>query len=77
MRIAREPPARRPRIASPDEVRDIGYLGDVSIYKVQLESGFVMKAAAANLTRLIERPIGWDDRVWLTWAPDAGVVLTK
>jgi putrescine transport system ATP-binding protein len=26
---------------------------------------------------LIERPIGWDDRVWLTWAEDAGVVLTK
>jgi putrescine transport system ATP-binding protein len=36
-----------------------------------------MKAAVANRTRLIERPIGWDDRVWLSWAPDAGVVLTR
>ena len=34
-------------------------------------------AAAANKTRLIERPIGWDDRVWLSWSPDAGVVLTR
>ena len=77
VRIAREPPAAPAENCVAGEVRDIGYLGDVSIYKVQLESGFVMKAAAANLTRLIERPIGWDDRVWLTWAPDAGVVLTK
>jgi putrescine transport system ATP-binding protein len=29
------------------------------------------------MTRLIERPIGVDDRVWLTWAPEAGVVLTR
>jgi putrescine transport system ATP-binding protein len=58
-------------------VWDIGYLGDLSIYKVKLDNGFVMKVAAANVTRLIERPISWDDRVWLTWSPDAGVVLTR
>jgi putrescine transport system ATP-binding protein len=77
VRIAREPPATAAENCVAGKVRDIGYLGDVSIYKVELESGFVMKAAAANLTRLIERPIGWDDRVWLTWAADAGVVLTR
>jgi putrescine transport system ATP-binding protein len=58
-------------------VWDIGYLGDLSIYKVKLDNGFVMKVAAANVTRLVERPISWDDRVWLTWSPDAGVVLTR
>ena len=59
------------------QVWDIGYLGDLSIYKVALDSGFVIKAALANMTRLVERPIGWDDRVWLTWAADAAVVLTR
>jgi putrescine transport system ATP-binding protein len=59
------------------QVRSIGYLGDLSIYKVKLESGFVMKAALANMTRLVERPIGWDDRVWLHWPADAAVVLTR
>jgi len=34
-----------------------------------------MKAAAANMTRLIERPIGRDDRVWLHWPADAALVL--
>ena len=78
LRIAHAPPRRCGRdncVAGAD--RDIGYLGDVSVYKVRLDNGFVMKAAAANMTRLIERPFGWDDRVWLSWAPDAGVVLTR
>src|SRR5262245_20260655 len=58
-------------------VRDIAYLGDLSIYKVALDSGFMMEAATANLTRMIERPISWDDRVWLTWDAAAGIVLTQ
>jgi putrescine transport system ATP-binding protein len=58
-------------------VRDIAYLGDLSIYKVALDSGFVMKVATANLTRVIERPISWDDRVWLTWDAAGGIVLTQ
>jgi putrescine transport system ATP-binding protein len=58
-------------------VRDIAYLGDLSIYKVALDNGFVMEAASANLTRMIERPISWDDRVWLSWDAAAGIVLTQ
>jgi putrescine transport system ATP-binding protein len=58
-------------------VRDIAYLGDLSIYKVALDNGLVMEAATANLTRVIERPISWDDRVWLTWDAAAGIVLTQ
>jgi putrescine transport system ATP-binding protein len=58
-------------------VRDIAYLGDLSIYKVALDNGFVMAAATANLARVIERPISWNDRVWLTWDAAAGIVLTQ
>ena len=58
-------------------VRDIAYLGDLSVYNIALDNGFVMHAAAANLTRLIERSISWDDRVWLTWDASAGIVLTQ
>ncbi len=58
-------------------VVDVGYLGDMSIYKVRLDNGLDMRAAVANRTRLIERPIGAGDRVWLSWLPEAGVVLTQ
>jgi hypothetical protein len=26
---------------------------------------------------MIERPISWDDRVWLTWDAAGGIVLTQ
>jgi putrescine transport system ATP-binding protein len=77
VRIARDPPASTEENCVAGTVDNIGYLGDLSIYKVRLDNGFVMKAAVANVTRLIERPIGWDDRVWLSWAPEAAIVLTK
>jgi hypothetical protein len=37
----------------------------------------VMKAALANLRRKLEDSIGSGDQVWLTWSPDALVVLTQ
>jgi putrescine transport system ATP-binding protein len=58
-------------------VVDIGYLGGVSIYKVRLDEGTVMKAAIANVARLTETPIGPGDEVWLSWPPAAAVVLTN
>jgi putrescine transport system ATP-binding protein len=75
VRISREPAADKNCVAG--QVWDIGYLGDMSIYKVHLDSGLDMKAAVANQTRLTERPIGWDDRVWLSWPREAAVVLER
>ena len=76
LRITREPPPGEDnRIAG--TVWDIGYLGDISLYQVKSDAGPMFKASVANLTRLIERPITWDDRVWLTFAPEAAVVLTQ
>ena len=77
VRITREPPASANENCVAGEVWDIGYLGDVSIYKVKLDNGFLMKASVVNVNRAVERPIVWDDRVWLSWTPDAGVVLTR
>jgi len=77
VRIAQEAPGRAEENCVAGEVTDIGYLGDLAIYKVRLDSGTIMKTAVANVTRLVERPIAWDDRVWLTWAPEAAMVLTR
>jgi putrescine transport system ATP-binding protein len=77
VRIARELPARPEENCVAGTVGTIGYLGDLSIYQVRLDNGFVMKAAVVNVTRLVERAIGWDDRVWLSWTPEAATVLTR
>ncbi len=57
------------------EVWDIGYLGNLSIYHVKLDSGAMITTAQTNRTRDTDRPITWEDRVYLTWTPDAGIVL--
>jgi putrescine transport system ATP-binding protein len=76
VRIAHAPPTEGENCVV-GQVGNIGYLGDLSVYKVRLDNGIVMKAAVANVTRLVERPIGWDDRVWLSWTPEAAMVLTR
>jgi putrescine transport system ATP-binding protein len=58
-------------------VTDIGYLGTMSLYKVRLDDGLVLKAAVMNEQRQAARTIHVDDRVWLSWAPEAGVLLTE
>jgi putrescine transport system ATP-binding protein len=59
------------------QVTEIGYLGDLSVYKVRIDARLVMKASLANMTRTIEQPINWGDQVSLTWSADALVVLTR
>jgi len=75
--IGLDPPADTAVNALDGEVWDIGYLGDVSIYHVRLKTGATVKATVTNRTRMVERPITWEDKVWLTWGRDAGVVLVK
>ena len=70
------PPAGTPNVLT-GEVWDIGYLGDISVYRVRLDGGSIVKATVANLTRIVERPITWEDKVFLTWPVDAGVILVK
>jgi putrescine transport system ATP-binding protein len=77
LRIGHVAPAGEMENVVSGRVWDIDYRGDVSIFQVRLDNGVVIKAAAANITRLIERPISIDDQVWLAWGPGAGVVLTK
>ncbi|MEP2707047.1 MAG: ABC transporter ATP-binding protein [Roseibium sp.] len=59
-------------------VWDIAYLGDVSIFhaKVGEEGHDIVRATMANVSRLVENPITWDDEVALTFGRDAGVILT-
>jgi len=58
-------------------VVDIGYLGDLSLYRLRTETGVALQAAIANSEPLIARGIGWNDKVWLSFAPEAAIVLTR
>ncbi|MCA0277906.1 MAG: ABC transporter ATP-binding protein [Proteobacteria bacterium] len=59
------------------EVYDIAYLGDMTIFHVKLGDGLVVKASSLNATRATEDPLSWDDKAWISFRQDAGVVLTR
>jgi putrescine transport system ATP-binding protein len=73
--IAKTPPDDTLFNCMTGTVYDIGYLGSLSVYHVRLESGSKVKVTAANRSRLVERPITWEDRVWLSWSRAASVIL--
>jgi putrescine transport system ATP-binding protein len=58
-------------------VADVGYLGDLTIYKLRCDGGTQIKAAVANAGRSGDDAIGWDDKVWLRVPPQAAIVLTR
>jgi putrescine transport system ATP-binding protein len=79
--IAKMPPCEDPSGPEPTRngvagtVFDIGYLGSISVYHVRLDGGQTMRVTTANRSRLTERPITWEERVWLSWPPAASVIL--
>ena len=76
-RIALQGPAESGVTVVTGNVAEIGYRGDVSIYKVRLADGSLMKAAAPNVARDADRPIMAGDKVWLWWPDGAGVLLKE
>ena len=57
------------------EIWDIAYLGDMTVFNVKLGSGTVVKISQMNATRETEEPLAWDDKVWVTFPANAGIVL--
>jgi putrescine transport system ATP-binding protein len=77
LRLAAHKPEGMAENCVAGRVHDIAYLGDISLYRVTLDDGSVMTASVANASRLADRSIGWEDQVWLSWAPEAAVVLAE
>jgi putrescine transport system ATP-binding protein len=77
VRISLDKPEEAAGNMARGEVWDIGYLGDYSVFIVKLDDGRIMRSAQANVSRLVDRPITFDDIVWLSWKSDSGIVLTS
>ena len=59
------------------QVEEIGYLGSRSIYKIRLDNGLNWLASMANHARQAGPAFAAGDRVRLSFAPEAGVVLLQ
>ncbi len=75
--ISREPPLPGLDNCVAGTVADIGYLGNMSIYKLRIRDGSQVRAARANAGAAAERMFAVDDQVWLSWPAEAAIVLTR
>jgi putrescine transport system ATP-binding protein len=76
--ISREPPAASVGgNAVQGTVSEIAYMGDMSIYLVQIDSGRMLRVTLPNITRGRERPLARGESVWLSWNGSSPVVLTE
>ena len=59
-------------------VADVGYLGGLTVYKVKLNSGAVVRSSMANTAQIESRDIhSADQRVVVWFTPDDCVVLEQ
>jgi putrescine transport system ATP-binding protein len=77
IKVSSRPPADTARNVAEGEIFDIAYLGDMTVYYVKLGNGLMVKASSLNSARITEDPLTWNDRAWISFKPDSGVVLTR
>jgi putrescine transport system ATP-binding protein len=73
LRIGVERPTPDYRNAVAGIIYEIGYRGDVSVYKVRLADRSLIKVTLANSGG--PPPFALNELVWVSWPPDAGVLL--
>ena len=57
------------------EIKDISYLGDISIFHVQLSSGRLIRVSRPNRSRWDQDNFDWGEKVWVSWDGSSPVVL--
>ena len=59
-------------------VKEIAYMGDMSVYLVRIDSGKTVRVTLPNIERLSDdERILWDETVYLTWHPGSPVLVTQ
>jgi putrescine transport system ATP-binding protein len=76
MQLTRDQPASPYNRAS-GVVKEIAYMGDMSVYLVLLDSGKTVRVNRPNVLRHAEDSLTWEDRVWVSWDPTSCVVVTE
>jgi putrescine transport system ATP-binding protein len=58
-------------------VREVAYLGSLSLYRIELPSGALLRVSLPNTVRLAGPPFARGERVHLSWPAEAGMVLPE
>ena len=58
-------------------VKEIAYMGDISVYLVKIDSGRMVRVSRPNIARQSDDRISWEETVYLSWHPTSPIVLTQ
>jgi putrescine transport system ATP-binding protein len=73
--ISRSEPDNDEDARFPGVVHDLGYFGNLSLYRIRLDNGKLVQASEQNRRRSSRRTVVWEDRVWISWHPRSAIVL--
>ena len=73
--IDKEAPDSTDRNIQKGTVLDLGYLGNLSVYRVRLENGTVLQASGQNRKRSAVHRVEWDDEVFVSWDIASTIML--
>ncbi len=74
--LSREEPDSRDFNTLKGKVIDFGYIGNLSVYNIELDSGKIVKVSSPNQNRYSKHRVTWDDIVYLSWDAANSVVLS-
>jgi putrescine transport system ATP-binding protein len=75
--ISKEAPDDGKRTITRGVVLDLGYFGNLSVYRVKLASGSVLQVSAQNRVRSALHRVEWDDEVYVSWDNDSAILLNE
>ena len=75
--LSKEAPAGEGLTVLRGVVWDLGYYGNLSIYRIKTSAGKIIQVSAQNRVRSAQRVVEWYDEVFLSWEQQSSVVLTE
>ncbi len=57
------------------KIKGMSYLGDITLFEIELESGACLRVSRPNLSRHDQDDFTWGDKVSMHWRADSPVVL--
>ena len=73
--ISKEHPGADDREVLRGVVHDLGYFGNLSVYRVELPTGQILQVSGQNRVRTARKTVEWDDEVFVSWDIASAIVL--
>jgi putrescine transport system ATP-binding protein len=73
--IGRERPEIADGVCIPAVVDDLGYFGNLTLYRIRLGNGRLIHASRQNRRRSARRFVEWDDEIWVSWDTASAILI--